>query len=56
MGDSYREASTLVRSANCHDDAGHAEAACREWTLALAILDGLNHADAAGVRLKLSLA
>ena len=56
MGDSYREAATLVRSADCHDAAGHAVAACLEWTLALTILDGLDHADAARVRLKLSVA
>jgi tetratricopeptide (TPR) repeat protein len=52
-GDRYREASTLARSADCHDAAGHAEIARREWTVALAILESLDHADADGVRLKL---
>jgi DNA-binding SARP family transcriptional activator/tetratricopeptide (TPR) repeat protein len=52
-GDRYREATTLVRSADCHRAAGDADAACREWTAALMILDSLDHPDAVEVRLKL---
>jgi len=52
-GDRYREASTLARVADCHHAAGDAEAACREWTAALTILQSLNHPDAAGVSSKL---
>jgi DNA-binding SARP family transcriptional activator/tetratricopeptide (TPR) repeat protein len=53
-GDRYREAATLVRSADCHHAAGDADAARRELTAAHAILKGLDHPDADGVRSKLA--
>jgi len=52
-GDPYREAVTLVRFADCHQAAGDAPAARREWTAALAILERLDHRDADAVRDKL---
>jgi DNA-binding SARP family transcriptional activator/tetratricopeptide (TPR) repeat protein len=52
-GDRYREAATLARSADCHDAAGDADSAGREWTAALAIFESLNHPDAVDVSAKL---
>jgi DNA-binding SARP family transcriptional activator/tetratricopeptide (TPR) repeat protein len=52
-GDRYREAATLARFAHCQLDSGDAQAARREWTAALAILDSLHHPDAVDVRSRL---
>jgi DNA-binding SARP family transcriptional activator len=52
-GDRYREASTLARFGDCHDSAGDPDAARREWTASLAILQSLDHPDAGRVSEKL---
>jgi len=52
-GDRYREAATLARFADCHDAAGDVDAAGREWSAALTILESLNHPEAADIRSKL---
>jgi DNA-binding SARP family transcriptional activator/tetratricopeptide (TPR) repeat protein len=54
IGDRYREATTLARSGDCHEAAGDPDAAGREWTVALAILDDIDHPDAAALRAKLT--
>jgi len=53
VGDRYEEARTLVRTGDAYADAGAAEAAHEVWRAALAVLEELDHADAAQVRAKL---
>ena len=50
----FEEASALHRLGDTHQASGDAQAARRVWSEALAVLDGLGHADAETVRTKLA--
>ncbi|MFJ9729650.1 tetratricopeptide repeat protein [Streptomyces sp. NPDC101209] len=50
----FEEASALHRLGDAHHAGGHAPAARRAWSAALALLNDLAHADAAAVRAKLA--
>ena len=52
--DLHMRAMVLGRLGDAHDAAGHDKAARDAWLKALAMLDGLNHPDAAGMRSRLS--
>jgi tetratricopeptide (TPR) repeat protein len=54
LGDRYREATTVVNLGEAHRAGGDADAARRAWQQALAILEHLDHPDAAGVRRRLA--
>jgi tetratricopeptide (TPR) repeat protein len=51
--DLHMRAMVLGRLGDAHDAAGHDKAARDAWHKALAMLDGLNHPDAAGMRSRL---
>ena len=54
LGDRYSEARTLTRLGDVHLSAGDSGAARRDWAQALRILEEINHADASGVRAKIT--
>jgi DNA-binding SARP family transcriptional activator/tetratricopeptide (TPR) repeat protein len=54
IGDRHREATTLVRFGDCLATAGDMETACRQWELALRILQGLDHVDVTVVSARLA--
>jgi tetratricopeptide (TPR) repeat protein len=54
LGDRYREATTVVNLGEAHRAGGDADAARHAWQQALAILEHLDHPDAAGVRRRLA--
>jgi tetratricopeptide (TPR) repeat protein len=53
-GERYFLSEVLTRAGEVHRDLGAFDPAARDWRRALAILDSLGHANAAGVRAKLS--
>lgn len=53
LGDRFHESTTLTHLGDTHHAAGDASTARAAWQHALAILDDLNHPDAAQVRAKL---
>ena len=53
LGDRYDEAEILTHLGDALQASGDHQAACNAWHQALAILDDLQHPDAAQVRAKL---
>jgi O-methyltransferase involved in polyketide biosynthesis len=54
LGDRYREATTVVNLGEAHRAGGDADAARHAWQQALAVLEHLDHPDAADVRRRLA--